>query len=101
MADSLFTQLKKFLLETNAMSLALGVVIGGAVGKLVTTLVSALIMPLVTLALPGGDWRTWKVPVGSQDLLIGEVLGATMDFLIISFVVFVVATRLLKVEVKK
>jgi large-conductance mechanosensitive channel len=34
-------QFKKFMLETNAFSLAIGVVIGGAVAKLVAALVAA------------------------------------------------------------
>jgi large conductance mechanosensitive channel len=112
-AESWLAQMKKFLVETNAMSLALGVVIGGAVGKLVTSLVDGLIMPLVSVVLPGGEWRDWKVVlqhgaagadgkmVGEKALLLGQVLGATLDFLIIAFVVFVVASKLLKTEVKK
>ena len=101
MADSLIAQLKKFLVETNAMSLALGVVIGGAVSKLVGTLVSGLIMPIVTLALPSGDWRAWAINIGSQKIAFGEILGATVDFAIISLVVFFMASKLFKVEVKK
>ena len=101
MAESFVGGLKKFLVETNAMSLALGVVIGGAVGKLVTVLVSGLIMPLVTLAIPEGDWRAWAIPIGSQKIAIGEVLGATIDFVIIAIVVYVIASRLMKTEVKK
>lgn len=101
MAFSLLSDLKRFLVETNAMSLALGVVIGGAVSKLVSTLVSGLIMPIVTLALPGGDWRAWSIAIGSQKIAIGEVMGATIDFLVIALVVYVVAAKLLKIEVKK
>jgi large conductance mechanosensitive channel len=100
-SDSLVVQLKKFLVETNAMSLALGVVIGGAVSKLVGTLVSGLIMPIVTLALPSGDWRAWAINIGSQKIAFGEILGATVDFAIISLVVFFMASKLFKVEVKK
>ena len=60
MAEPFHAQIRKFLVETNAMSLALGVVIGGAVTKLIGTLVTGLIMPIVTLALPaGGEWRSW------------------------------------------
>jgi large conductance mechanosensitive channel len=101
MADSILAQFKKFLVETNAMALAFGIVIGGAVTKLIGTLVSGLIMPIVTLALPGGDWRAWAIPIGSQQVKFGEILGATVDFLIISFVVYVAAAKIFKVEVKK
>ena len=101
MSDSLAVQLKKFLVETNAMSLALGVVIGGAVTKLVGTLVSGLIMPIVTLALPSGDWRAWAFGIGSQKIAFGEILGATVDFAIISLVVFFMASKLFRIEVRK
>lgn len=121
MADSLLSQFKKFLMETNAMALAIAVVIGGAVSKLVTSLTDGLIMPLVSLVLPGGDWRGFKlilkhgavdpacvpaadhpcVAVGEKAILIGSILGATLDFLIISAVVFFVASKLLKIEAKK
>jgi large conductance mechanosensitive channel len=83
------------------MALAFGIVIGGAVTKLISVLVSGLIMPIVTLALPGGDWRAWAIPIGSQKIAFGEILGATVDFLIISFVVYVAATKIFKVEPKK
>jgi len=100
-ADGFLSQFKKFLVETNAMALAFGIVIGGAVTKLISALVSGLIMPIVTLALPGGDWRAWALPIGSQKIAAGEILGATVDFLIISFVVYLAATKIFKVEVKK
>jgi len=119
--ESLLVQFKVFLLETNAMALAIAVVIGGAVSKLVTSLTDGLIMPIVSLALPGGDWRAFKlvlkqgmpdpacVPtpdkacamVGEKAILVGHILGATLDFVIIAAVVFFVASKLLKIEVKK
>jgi large conductance mechanosensitive channel len=121
MADESFTtQFRKFLTETNALSLALGVVIGGAVGKLVAALTDGLIMPLLSLVLPGGNWREWRIllaagtpspdcavpgkactMVGEKAILPGQILGAGLDFAIIALVVFVVATRIMKIEVKK
>lgn len=103
MVESHLAQFKKFLVETNAVALAIGIVVGGAVSKLVTTLVSGLFMPVLSLVLPGGEWKTWKVALGGGDnaLQIGEILGATVDFLIISFVVYVVISKLFKVEPAK
>ncbi len=94
----MLAEFKKFLVETNAVALAIGVVIGAAVSKLVGTLVSGIFMPLLSLVLPGGSWREWKVPLGSEGnaLAIGEVLGATVDFLIIAWVVYVVVQKLFK-----
>jgi len=96
-------QFKKFLVETNALALAVGVVIGGAVAKLVSTLVSGLLMPLISLVLPGGEWREWQISLGEghSPLAVGEVIGATIDFLIIAWVVYIVVGRLLKVQPAK
>lgn len=98
MSDSLMTQFRAFLLQTNAHGLAIGVVIGAAVSKLVGSLVAGLIMPLLGLVLPGGEWREVKLVLDSQGnaLAFGEVLGATVDFLIIAWVVFFLSTKLLK-----
>jgi large conductance mechanosensitive channel len=91
-------QFKKFLIETNAIALAVGVVIGGAVSKLVSALVADLIMPVISLILPGGAWREFSISLGEghDPLKIGDVLGAAVDFLIIAFVVYVIVSRFVK-----
>ena len=43
------------------MSLALGVIIGGAIGKVVSSLTSDVLMPVVSLVIPGGSWRTAEI----------------------------------------
>jgi large conductance mechanosensitive channel len=95
-------QFKKFLMETNAFALAIGVVIGGAVSKLVTALVADIIMPVVSLILPGGAWREWSISLGAghDPLKIGDVLGTAIDFLIIAWVVYVFVSRFVKVPAK-
>lgn len=95
-------QFKKFLMETNAIALAIGVVIGGAVSKLVTALVADIIMPVVSLILPGGAWREWSISLGAghDPLKIGDVLGTAIDFLIIAWVVYVFVSRFVKVPAK-
>ena len=96
-------QFKRFLMETNALALAIGVVIGGAVAKLVAALVGDIIMPIVSLILPGGAWREWSISLGAGNdpLKIGDVLGAAVDFLIIAWVVYVVVARFMKTPAAK
>ncbi|HEY2807010.1 MAG TPA: MscL family protein [Gemmatimonadales bacterium] len=117
---SFMDEFKKFMLETNALSLALGVVIGGAIAKLVSAITDGLIMPVISLVLPGGNWREWSiilkhgtpgpdcgvpgkvcVMVGEKALALGQVIGAVLDFAIIGLVVFIFATRIMKVEIKR
>ncbi len=96
-------QFKRFLIETNAIALAVAVVIGAAVSKLVTALVSDIIMPLVSFILPCGAWREFSISLGQghDPLKIGDALGAGVDFVIIAFVVYTIVSRFVKVPSPK
>lgn len=96
-------EFKEFLLKTNALALAIGVIIGGAVGKVVSSLVSDILMPVIGLLIPGGAWRELKwvlttKPDGTPGNAItyGQFVGSIVDFVIISFCVFVITKALLK-----
>jgi large conductance mechanosensitive channel len=96
---------RDFLLKQNFLALALAVIIGTAAGKVVTAIVSDVIMPFVGLALPGGAWRQFKIMLGASvvggepaenALLLGDLLGVTVDFLIVALVVYLVTKALIK-----
>jgi large conductance mechanosensitive channel len=96
-------EFKSFLLQTNALALAVGVIIGGAVGKVVSSLVSDILMPIVGVAIPGGAWRDLKIvlstkPDGSplNAITYGAFIGAVVDFVIIGLCVFLLTKLLLK-----
>ena len=96
-------EFKKFLLQTNALALAVGVIIGAAVGKLVGSLVSDILMPIIGLAMPAGAWRELKFvlttnPDGTpgNSITYGAFLGNLIDFVIVAFVVFIVTKSILK-----
>jgi large conductance mechanosensitive channel len=97
-------EFKKFLLETNALALAIGVIIGGAVGKVVSSLVSDILMPVIGLLVPaGGAWRELsfvlsRKPDGTPGNAItyGAFLGNIIDFVIIALCVFLITKALLK-----
>src|SRR5574341_670825 len=99
----MFQEFKKFLFQTNALALAIGVIIGAAIGKLVESLVSGIIMPVIGLMIPGGAWRelawvlSWK-PDGTpaNAITYGAVLGSLVDFVIVAFAVFMITRMLLK-----
>ena len=96
-------EFKKFLLQTNALALAIGVVIGGAVGKVVSSLVADVIMPVISLAIPGGAWREAKIVLAKNPdgtvknaIAAGQFLGSIIDFLIIAAVIFLITRALIK-----
>lgn len=89
-------EFKEFLTKHGVVGLAVAVVIGGAVGKLVTALVSDLVMPIVGALTPSGDWRQATWTVGNIKFGIGDFAGAFIDFVIISFVIFMIVKNLIK-----
>lgn len=94
----MYQEFKAFLQKHNVMALAIAFILGAAVSKLVTALVTDLIMPIVGMAVPGGDWRQMVINVGSAKLLIGDFLGAVLDFIIMAFAVFMIGKAFLKPE---
>ena len=99
-------EFREFLLKQNALALAVGVVVGAALGRLVTSLVSDLLMPVVSLGMPSGDWRAARIvlseAVGPDGKPVvnavnyGAFLGTVVDFVIVSFVVFLIVRQFLK-----
>ena len=94
---------KKFALKGNIVDLAVAVVIGGAFGKIVAAIVADLIMPVVALVMPSGDWRNngfiiRRGALPKDDVVIkwGDMLGVTLDFVIVAFVLFVVVSKIVK-----
>jgi large conductance mechanosensitive channel len=96
-------EFKEFLLKTNALALAVGVIIGAAVGKVVSSLVSDILMPIIGLFVPGGAWREAAIVLKSKadgtaaaQITYGAFIGSVIDFVIIALVVFLVTKALLK-----
>jgi large conductance mechanosensitive channel len=87
----------EFLEKWGVIGLAIAVIIGGKLNEWVTAFVNDILMPLIGMVLPGGSWRDYKVVLGEgSELLLGHFLGATIDFLIVVFVVYLAFTYLLK-----
>ena len=94
---------KAFMLKTNAMALAVGVIIGMAMGNVVTSLVNDLIMPPIGMALGNLDFSQLKwVLRGTGDpttevaIRYGAFINVVIAFLIVALVVYVVASLLLR-----
>ncbi|MGE5178281.1 MAG: large conductance mechanosensitive channel protein MscL [Bacteroidota bacterium] len=99
----MIAEFRKFLLQTNALALAVGVIIGAAVGKVVTSLVSDILMPVIGLMIPGGAWRELKWVLSTKPdgtpanaITYGAFLGNIVDFVIVAFCVFMITKALLK-----
>jgi large conductance mechanosensitive channel len=97
---------KEFLLKNNVFALAVAVIVGGAVGRVVSSLAADMIMPLISIVLPHGEWRSAKLVLGKtigpdgkeavNALNYGTFFGSVVDFLVIALVVYLMTKPLLK-----
>lgn len=92
----MFNEFKAFLVKENVLALAIAVVIGTALTKVVAAAVADLIMPIVGAAIPGGAWREATLSVGRVNFLVGDFLGALLDFVIIGFVAWRLSKAFMK-----
>lgn len=87
-----------FLKNYGVIGLAIAVIIGGKLNDLVSSFVNDLLMPLIfkpaLQAASVDDIRK----LSYQGIFYGKVVGATIDFIIVAFVVFVIAKVVLKEE---
>src|SRR5256885_11675334 len=91
---------RDFLTKNSVLALAVGFIMGAATGKVVSSLVADIFMPVISLLLPSGDWRTAKLvltrgvgPDGKEvvnAINIGNFLGNIVDFVAIAFVIYVI-----------
>jgi large conductance mechanosensitive channel len=110
---SMIKEFLTFLKNYQVIGLAVAVIIGAAAGKLVSAFVNDIVMPIVGLLMPGGDWRTFSISLTGQPanpaagvagknlLLIGDIFGAMIDFIIIAAVVFIVVKMVMKGDTTK
>jgi large conductance mechanosensitive channel len=98
-------EFRAFLLKTNALALAVGVIIGTALGTVVNSLVNDIIMPPIGLVLGGIDFadQKWilKQAVGGDPttevaIRYGAFINAIIAFLIIAFVVWQISRMFIK-----
>ena len=88
---------RAFLLKTNALALAIGVIIGGALGTVVDSLVKDIIMPPIGLVLGKVDFSQLVLDLGSGVVIRwGAFLTAVISFLIVAFVVWQISKTFIK-----
>lgn len=97
----MISEFKEFINKGNVMELAIGVIIGGAFGKIVSSFVDDLISPVIGMAMGGANLSSLAIQLGQKAnekgemvpnlLKYGSFIQGLIDFLIIAFVVFLLA----------
>ena len=92
-------EFKGFLLKTNALALAIGVIIGGALGTVVNSLVTDIIMPPIGKLLGGVDFSTFVIDLGGEVYIrYGAFLNSVIAFIVIAFVVWRISKMFIREE---
>jgi len=110
-----FSDFKASLMRGDVLSLATAVVIGGAFGKIVGSAVEDIIMPIVGLITRGTDFTQKFISLdgnsyadlaaakaaGASVITYGNFVQAVINFVIISFFIFVVLRAAEKMKKKE
>jgi large conductance mechanosensitive channel len=95
----MWAEFKGFLLKTNALALAIGVIIGAALGSVVTSLVSDVIMPPIGKVLGGVDFSGLIIDLGGGVAIrYGAFINSVISFVIVAFVVWRISKMFVREE---
>lgn len=81
----LWNEFLDFLSKYKVMGLVVAFIMAIYLGALVKALVDDLVMPIVNLAMPGIEWEN----IVAGPFRIGHFIGASITFLIVAFVIFI------------
>lgn len=91
-------EFKEFAMKGNVIDLAVGIIIGGAFNNIVSSLVGDIIMPLVGILIGKIDIKGLTLVIGSAKITYGMFLQNIINFLIISFSVFIMIKTINKLS---
>ena len=98
-------EFKTFLLKSNALALAIGVIIGTALSTIVNSLVKDIIMPPFGYLLGGVDFSSFKIvlkaatggdPATEVAIRYGSLINAVIVFIVVALLVFWVGKMFIK-----
>jgi len=88
---SVIKEFKSFAMRGNVVDLAIGVIIGGAFGKIVSSLIEDVITPLLLKpALEAAHLSKLEELTIFGSVKYGVFLSATINFIIVAFVLFLI-----------
>lgn len=108
----MFKEFREFIARGNVMDMAVGIIMGAAFTAIVNSTVTDLITPFIGLAtkgvdfsnlyinLSGGEYASLKAAkaAGAATVNYGVFLNAVINFLIVSFVVFILVKQVNKIK---
>ena len=90
---------EKFALKEDMLKMSTAFILGGAFNSVVKGISDILIMPFINFIIlqTGESWRTFKIePVTGLVIELGKFLGVSVDFILISIILYVFYMKILK-----
>lgn len=88
-----------FLKQYGVIGLAIAVIIGGKLNLLVTSLVNDLLTPLIFQPALRAAGVENISQLNYNGIMYGRVIASLIDFMIVAFVIFLFAKKIMKEEV--
>jgi large conductance mechanosensitive channel len=103
----MFKEFKAFAMRGNVLDMAVGIIIGAAFGRIISSFVSDIIMPPLGLAIGKVDFSSLFLNIsgtsyptlaaakaaGAATINYGVFLNTILDFLIVTFVIFMLVRQ--------
>ena len=99
----MISEFKEFAMKGNLVDMAVGFVMGGAFATVVTAFIQGVFLPALSPIMGGLDFGSWKFVMTPEELgadgaviqqevaiLVGDFVSATISFLIVAFVMFII-----------
>ena len=107
-------EFKEFAMKGNLVDMAVGFVMGGAFATVVTAFIQGVFLPALSPIMGGLDFGSWKYvmtpevlgedgAVVTQEVAIkiGEFIPATISFIIVAFVMFLIIKAMNQMKKKE
>lgn len=85
-----------FIKQYNVVPVAIAFVLATAVSGIIDKLVSGIITPLIGLVNPAQSLADLSYTVRGQEFLVGSLIDAIINFVIIALVVYIAAKAIFK-----
>jgi large conductance mechanosensitive channel len=101
----MISEFKSFAMKGNLVDMAVGVVMGAAFGTVVKSFIDDVFMPAISPLMNGVDVGSWSIKMpGGEDaavINIGTFINATISFIIVAFVMFMIIKAMNKAKKKE
>lgn len=104
----MWKEFKAFAMRGNVIDMAIGIIIGAAFGKIITSLVNDVLMPPIGMLVGKVDFSKLVITLHQKTattpavvISYGSFINTVINFLIISFCIFILIKQINRLHSKK